>query len=85
MKVTRGPYGDTYAIKELTPGQFAYVIAVIGGANSSVDRDGGFKKTPIVPDARELTQPLLRAAKTHGLSDLVTKIEDALETWRETP
>lgn len=81
MKVSRNKRG-AITIQGLTPGQFAYVVGVLGMSHSLVDSDGRFRSSPVVPDARNLIVPLSLAAAKHDLASLVREVERSQELWR---
>ena len=78
MKVTKNPEG-ALSIEGLSPGQFAYLVGVIGMSHSLVDRDARFDGEAVVPEARNLHMPLSLAAKRHGLDGLVRDVERSQE------
>ena len=79
--VSRTPMG-VYSIEGLSEQEFAYVVAVLGAANSLVGEDGVLGVEPLTPAANGLYAQLREIAARDGLSNAVDAIESAQEGWQ---
>lgn len=76
--------GGRFSIGDLSPGQFAYLTALVGASGALVDSEGGFNGDPVVPEARELYGPLKVETIARDLTGLVETVELSQELWRRS-
>jgi hypothetical protein len=83
MNVTQNIHTGTLSIEGLTPGQYAYITAIVGGGHALVNADGKIGGDPVIPDAKALYSSLADAAEEHRLDPMVRMVADSQELWRE--
>jgi hypothetical protein len=83
MKVNKKFRTGTFSIEGLSPGQFAYLAALVGSGQSLANEHGLVSRNPVVPDAHQLWAQLRDAAVEHDLDQLVTTVEESQEAWRQ--